>query len=72
MSDQGSGARKIDMADIIRPLVVEQFLTQSKGRAVSPDFHFSFGSANHRVASDAFIDAGWKALQALRRATPNG
>ena len=39
---------------------------------VSPDFHFSFGSANHRVASDAFIDAGWKALKALRRSTPNG
>ena len=37
-----------------------------------PDFHFSFGSANHRVASDAFIDAGWKALKALRRSTPNG
>ena len=41
-------------------------------RPVTPDFHFSFGSANHRVASDAFIDAGWKALKALRRATPNG
>jgi len=39
---------------------------------LSPDFHFSFGSANHRVASDAFIDAGWKALKALRRSTPNG
>ena len=24
----------------------------------SPDFHFSFGSANHRVTSDAFIYAG--------------
>ena len=39
---------------------------------ISPDFHFSFRSANHRVASDAFIYAGWKALKALRRATPNG
>ena len=37
-----------------------------------PDFHFSFDSANHRVASDAFIDTGWKALKALRRSTPNG
>ena len=25
---------------------------------LSPDFHFSFGSANHRVTSDAFIYAG--------------
>jgi hypothetical protein len=25
---------------------------------LNPDFHFSFGSANHRVASDAFIYAG--------------
>ena len=41
-------------------------------RVLTPDFHFSFGSANHRVASDAFIDAGWKALKALRRSTPNG
>ena len=41
-------------------------------RDLNPDFHFSFGSANHRVASDAFIDAGWKALKALRRSTPNG
>ena len=39
---------------------------------VYPDFHFSFDSANHRMASDAFIDAGWKALKALRRSTPNG
>ena len=38
----------------------------------SPDSHFSFDSANHRVASDAFIYAGWKALKALRRSTPNG
>ncbi len=30
--------------------------------AVNPDFHFSFGSANHRVDSDAFIYAGLKAL----------
>ena len=37
-----------------------------------PDSHFSFDSANHRVASDAFIYAGWKALKALRRSTPNG
>ena len=37
-----------------------------------PDFHFSFDSANHRVASDAFIDAGWKAIKALRRSTPHG
>ena len=42
------------------------------GTAFDPDFHFSFDSANHRVASDAFIDAGWKALKALRRSTPNG
>ena len=41
-------------------------------RPLSPDFHFSFGSANHRVASDAFINAGLKALKALRRSTPNG
>ena len=40
--------------------------------ALSPDSHFSFDSANHRVASDAFIYAGWKALKALRRSTPNG
>ena len=39
---------------------------------LNPDFHFSFGSANHRVASDAFIYAGSKALKALRRSTPNG
>ena len=39
---------------------------------LSPDSHFSFDSANHRVASDAFIYAGWKALKALRRSTPNG
>ena len=39
---------------------------------LSPDFHFSFGSANHRVDSDAFIYAGLKALKALRRSTPNG
>ena len=38
----------------------------------NPDFHFSFGSANHRVASDAFIYEGWKVLKALRRSTPNG
>ena len=38
----------------------------------NPDFHFSFGSANHRVVSDAFIYAGLKALKALRRSTPNG
>ena len=37
-----------------------------------PDFHFSFGSGNHRVTSDAFIYAGLKALKALRRPTPNG
>ena len=47
-------------------------LTPRDLRALTPDFHFSFGSANHRVASDAFIDAGWKALKALRRSTPNG
>ena len=40
--------------------------------ASNPDSHFSFDSANHRVASDAFIYAGWKALKALRRSTPNG
>ena len=40
--------------------------------ALIPDSHFSFDSANHRVASDAFIYAGWKALKALRRSTPNG
>ncbi len=40
--------------------------------ALNPDFHFSFGSANHRVDSDAFIYAGLKALKALRRSTPNG
>ena len=39
---------------------------------LNPDFHFSFGSANHRVDSDAFIYAGLKALKALRRSTPNG
>ncbi len=39
---------------------------------IRPDFHFSFGSANHRVDSDAFIYAGLKALKALRRSTPNG
>jgi len=39
---------------------------------LDPDFYFSFCSANHRVASDAFIYAGWKALKALRRSTPNG
>ena len=27
-------------------------------RSLSPDFHFSFGCANHRVVSDAFIYAG--------------
>ena len=42
------------------------------GNPLSPDSHFSFDSANHRVASDAFIYAGWKALKALRRSTPNG
>ena len=41
-------------------------------RTLEPDFHFSFDSANHRVASDAFIDEGWKALKALRRSTPHG
>ncbi len=40
--------------------------------SIYPDFHFSFGSANHRVDSDAFIYAGLKALKALRRSTPNG
>ena len=39
---------------------------------LDPDFHFGFGSANQRVASDAFIYEGWKALKALRRSTPNG
>ena len=39
---------------------------------INPDFHFSFGCANHRVASDAFIYEGWKALKALRRSIPNG
>ena len=39
---------------------------------LNPDFHFSFGSANHRVASDAFIYVGLRALKALRRSTPNG
>ena len=42
------------------------------GQGLNPDFHFSFGSANHRVASDAFIYEGWKALKALRRSTPHG
>ena len=41
-------------------------------RGFNPEFHFSFGSANQRVASDAFIYEGWKALKALRRSTPNG
>ena len=45
---------------------------ESDRKRSSPDFHFSFGSANHRVASDAFIYEGWKALKALRRSTPNG
>ncbi len=45
-------------------------LTRTK--LLNPDFHFSFGSANHRVDSDAFIYAGLKALKALRRSTPNG
>ncbi len=44
----------------------------ANGKPFSPDFHFSFGSANHRVDSDAFIYAGLKALKALRRSTPNG
>ena len=44
----------------------------SENRPLNPDFHFSFGSANHRVDSDAFIYAGLKALKALRRSTPNG
>jgi len=39
---------------------------------LSPDCHFGSDSANHRVASDVFIYAGWKALKALRRSTPNG
>ena len=39
---------------------------------ILPDFHFSFGSANHRVDSDAFIYAGLEAFKALRRSTPNG
>ena len=43
-----------------------------QARYLDPDSHFSFDSANHRVASDAFIYAGWKALKALRRSTPNG
>ena len=43
-----------------------------QSRRLNPDFHFSFGSANHRVDSDAFIYAGLKALKALRRSTPNG
>jgi len=46
--------------------------TLKKVKVLSPDFHFSFGSANQRVASDAFIYEGWKALKALRRSTPNG
>ena len=41
-------------------------------RDINPDFHFSFGCANHRVASDAFIYEGWKALKALRRSIPHG
>ncbi len=43
-----------------------------KRNRLNPDFHFSFGSANHRVDSDASIYAGLKALKALRRSTPNG
>ena len=46
--------------------------TQVVDQVFIPDSHFSFDSANHRVASDAFIYAGWKALKALRRSTPNG
>ena len=46
--------------------------SRGKPKAFNPDFHFSFGSANHRVDSDAFIYAGLKALKALRRSTPNG
>ncbi len=39
---------------------------------LNPDFHFGLGSANHRVASDAFIYEDWKELKALRRSTPHG
>ena len=54
--------------------MVAHSVTLPDGREYSfnPDSHFSFDSANHRVASDAFIYAGWKALKALRRSTPNG
>ena len=47
-------------------------MAASTEEVLNPDSHFSFDSANHRVASDAFIYAGWKALKALRRSTPNG
>jgi len=38
-----------------------------RSQDLSPEFHFSFGSANQRVASDAFIYEGWKALNDYRR-----
>ena len=60
----------VDANPNVRP--VGQEPTADSISYFTPDFHFSFGSANHRVASDAFIYAGLKALKALRRSTPNG
>ena len=57
---------------IARPLYARDPIGVDLDQSLYPDSHFSFDSANHRVASDAFIYAGWKALKALRRSTPNG
>ena len=62
------------MAEVIAQKLTREFVPNPLclHQADNPDSHFSFDSANHRVASDAFIYAGWKALKALRRSTPNG
>ena len=68
------GVRDINMGESAagpEPFPACNFLLLARP-GLNPDFHFSFGSANHRVDSDAFIYAGLKALKALRRSTPNG
>ena len=71
-------AQRISTSDSASSFFLPARLSMSQARnttttkVLTPDSHFSFDSANHRVASDAFIYAGWKALKALRRSTPNG
>jgi len=40
--------------------------------SLNPDFHFGRSSANHRIASDAFIYVGLSASKETRRLTPSG